>query len=53
MTKKEIQDALKERYDKEFELFDALTEATDMMPIFEYGLKNTKAYDNYFKIIDD
>lgn len=52
MSKEEIQAAIKEKYDKEFELFKSLTDATDMTPIFEYGLKNTSAYDNYFRIID-
>ena len=46
MSKEEIQAAIKEKYDKEFELFKSLTDATDMTPIFEYGLKNTSAYDN-------
>ena len=52
MSKEEIQNALKERYANEFELFEALEKSTDMMPVFEYALKNTEAYDKYFRIIN-
>lgn len=55
MSETEIQDALKNKFSKEFELFESLGKAEDMMPAFEYGLNNLKEdsqYNDIFRIID-